>query len=491
LGSVNERGLFYNDCRGDWGVRTVPFDASFQTHTIVERVQRVRRNPIAAYGSAVILVTLAALGRWAVGEYVGLRVPFITFYPAIIVATLLGGLWPGIIATFLSSLAAWYLFLGPGYSWTLEERELIQLLLFVVICGINLTVVALLNALVDRILAQREGMRILLESAPNGVVVVDERGVIKLVNASAEKLFGYTRSELLGQAVEVLVPDRQVAAHRGMREAFLQSPDTRPMGSGRDLCGRRKDGSEFAVEVGLNPVSQNGTNAVLATVIDITERKQAQDRQKFLIKELRHRSLNLFAVIQAIAERSLVEGHTLTEAKQLFSGRLAALARAHAMLADATWEGAPLAEILKKEFAGFSKHFDFRGFDIIVNSPAAQQFALIVHELATNAIKHGALSAPSGRVSIEGRVDRLNGKPIFLFLWKESGGPPVSAPTRKGFGSTILLDAAKQLGKYVALNFEPQGVTYELRVPLSEIQASKNPASHESTALSSTRTGSI
>src|SRR5207244_2001414 len=109
------------------GHRTVPFSNALQTHPIVERVHRVRQNLIAAYGLAFVLIALATFIRWLVGEYVGAQVPFITFYPAIIIATIVGGLWPGIVATILSSLAAWYLFLTPVYSWTLEQRELIQL----------------------------------------------------------------------------------------------------------------------------------------------------------------------------------------------------------------------------------------------------------------------------------------------------------------------------------------------------------------------------
>ena len=185
----------------------MPFSTAFDAHPIVERVQRVRQTPIAAYGSTILLVGLAVLGRWAVGDYVGAHVPFISFYPAIIAATLLGGLWPGVVAAILSSLAAWYLFLPPLYSWTLEERELVQLLLFIFISGVNLTIIVLLNALVDRVMAQEQNMRVLFESAPNGIVVVDEQGEIKLINASTEKLFGYERLELLGQSVEVLVPD--------------------------------------------------------------------------------------------------------------------------------------------------------------------------------------------------------------------------------------------------------------------------------------------
>lgn len=169
----------------------------------------------------------------------------------------------------------------------------------------------------------------------------------------------------------------------------------------------------------------------------------------------------------------MVEGNTLAQAKEILNGRLNALARTHAMLAEAVWQGAPLAEIIKRELNGFATHISLSGCDIALTTPAAQQFALMVHELATNAIKYGALSVPSGRVSIECEVRRMNGDGVFSFLWKESGGPRVSAPKRTGFGSTILLDAAKHFGQHVALDYNPEGLTYQIRLLLSTIEADK------------------
>jgi two-component sensor histidine kinase len=170
-----------------------------------------------------------------------------------------------------------------------------------------------------------------------------------------------------------------------------------------------------------------------------------------------------------------VEGHTLAEAKSVLNGRLHALARAHAMLADAAWKGAPLAEIIKQEIDGFAANVELSGCDILLTTPAAQQFALMTHELARNAAKYGALSVPNGHVSIECNVKRINGSGgVFSLLWKESGGPKVSAPNRKGFGSAILLDAAKQFGQQVNLNYDPDGLTYEIRCSLSAIEAVKS-----------------
>jgi PAS domain S-box-containing protein len=184
--------------------------------------------------------------------------------------------------------------------------------------------------------------------------VFDDEGKIKLVNASAEKLFGYTRLELIGQNVEVLIPDRLVNAHKLLRDSYLADPQTRAMGQGRDLSARRKDGSEFAVEIGLNALSREGRHVVLATVMDISERKKATEQQRLMINEMRHRTQNLFAVVHAVAARGLDERQNVTEAKATILSRIEALARAHAMLADAAWEGAPLDQIVRQTLAALS-----------------------------------------------------------------------------------------------------------------------------------------
>lgn len=470
----------------------MPLSAAFEDHPFIERALRMRQNPTAAYGVAVAAVAVATLVRWIIGGQVVEGLPFITYYPAIIIATLIGGFWSGILALVLSAATAWYLFLPPLFSVDLDQREAVSLLLFIFTAGINVAIVGLLDAAVERIMAQMQNVRILIESAPNGIVVVDRQGTIKLINASAEQLFGYEQTELLGRNIEVLVPERQQDTHRTLRDSFLKKPEARSMGAGRDLSGRRKDGGEFPIEIGLNPVSRNGRNGVLATVIDITERRRVQDHQQFLVRELNHRTQNLFAIIQAIATRSLTEGPTVAEAKEIFIGRLLALARAHTMLSGAAWEGALLNEIIKREFVGFFQQVSIDGCDIIIDARAAHQFALIVHELATNAVKHGALSALDGRISIEGKIGRLNGQALFSFLWKESGGPLVSEPTRKGFGSLVLLDAAKQFGQRVAVDYAPQGLSYELELPLSTIIASKSLAGQESrAALSEVPAGSV
>ena len=126
----------------------------------------------------------------------------------------------------------------------------------------------------------KEQLRLIIDSVPNGVVMIDEQGVIKLANSKIAEMFGYSDAELLGQKIEILVPEKVRQHHPELRDNFMKSPVARPMGSGRDLHGIRKDGSEFSVELGLNPIQTDEGLCVLAAVVDITERKKAEQELK-------------------------------------------------------------------------------------------------------------------------------------------------------------------------------------------------------------------
>lgn len=326
----------------------------------------------------------------------------------------------------------------------------------------------------QRFAQERERLRLVIESAPNGILTVDRRGRITLVNAQVEKLFGYSRGELLGQPVELLLPLRLRHAHERMREAFTKEPETRPMGAGRELFGRRKDGSEFPVEIGLNEIQSTGHgDVVLATIVDITERKIAQERQHLLVKEILHRTKNLMSVVQSIANQSLTGDRSLAEARELFIDRLLALSRTDSMLIERSLEGVDLQTILKQELAGFADHVNMRGCDLFLKPSAAQDFALLLHELATNAAKYGALSSPSGHVFIRCEVRKTDHSHMH-FIWEESGGPPVRPPARKGFGLRLLERVGHGLGESAELDFADQGLRYELRARIDKISPTPN-----------------
>jgi PAS domain S-box-containing protein len=129
-----------------------------------------------------------------------------------------------------------------------------------------------------------ETFRLIVEAAPNAIVVIDERGRVVLVNSQTEALFGFTREELIGQPVEMLVPERFREAHPRLREGFFGEAQARPMGAGRDLFGLRKDGSEFPVEIGLNPIRTEGGVLILSAIVDITARQRAERRFRLAIE---------------------------------------------------------------------------------------------------------------------------------------------------------------------------------------------------------------
>jgi len=133
-----------------------------------------------------------------------------------------------------------------------------------------------------------ERFRLAVESAPSGMVMINDTGEIVLVNLQTEKLFGYDRDELLGRQIEMLVPDRFRDRHPGYRTDFFKRPAVRAMGAGRDLHGRRRDGSEFPVEIGLTPIETAEGLFVLSAIVDITERKSAEDRSRIHLAELAH-----------------------------------------------------------------------------------------------------------------------------------------------------------------------------------------------------------
>ncbi|MBI1991804.1 MAG: PAS domain S-box protein [Candidatus Omnitrophica bacterium] len=131
-----------------------------------------------------------------------------------------------------------------------------------------------------------EQLRLIIEAAPNEMIMVDREGKITLVNRQTETLFGYTREELLGQRIEVLVPERYRANHPGHRQRFFSDPKVRSMGAGRDLFGLCKDGSEIPIEIGLSPVEMPEGPMTLASIIDITERRKAEAEIAAKSKEL-------------------------------------------------------------------------------------------------------------------------------------------------------------------------------------------------------------
>ena len=185
-----------------------------------------------------------------------------------------------------------------------------------------------------------------------------------------------------------------------------------------------------------------------------------------LIRELQHRTKNLLAVVQSIVRNTLKRSRDLKSANEAIVGRLHALARAQEFVVSGATGGVPLRDLVEAELSAFAARMKVNGIPLVVGSAFGQQFALVIHELATNAAKYGSLSAPKGYVLINWEVNHHPEEPALVFSWAERGGPPVTPPTEEGFGSSLI--TATLNGKSRVL-FGDLGLEFSVEIPLSEI----------------------
>ena len=203
---------------------------------------------------------------------------------------------------------------------------------------------------------------------------------------------------------------------------------------------------------------------------DITDRKEAEERQVLLAREVDHRARNALAVIQSIIR--LTRAKNVDEYVAAIEGRIKALARAHTLLSDSRWHGADLGTLVGEELAPYrgGDKIAFKGPNIALQPATAQGLALALHELATNAAKHGALSSTGGRVALDWQLlpDAL------IVNWVESGGPRITAPTARSFGLRVIrASIEQQLGGKSSFDWNPQGLRCVFSIPRSELTKSR------------------
>jgi two-component sensor histidine kinase len=199
-------------------------------------------------------------------------------------------------------------------------------------------------------------------------------------------------------------------------------------------------------------------NILARPAADYLERKHSEQIQQTIVLELQHRSNNLLAVIQSIAQRSLAGD----QSKKTFEARLQALARANRALVRSNWGGVDLNQLVRTELEVFSKRASISGVSVLLSPQHAQNFTLALHELATNSAKYGALSNTTGKVKVSWTIEPDQSGSVLKFRWQESGGPPVSPPARQGFGSQLL----KGIFSDVRLEYPVKGVTCDIEVHL-------------------------
>ena len=209
---------------------------------------------------------------------------------------------------------------------------------------------------------------------------------------------------------------------------------------------------------------------VIGTALDISKRKEAEERQVLLAREVDHRARNALAVIQSIIR--LTRAKTVDDYVQAIEGRIKALARAHTLLSDSRWHGADLATLVTEELAPYrgGDKITIRGPDISLQPATAQGLALALHELATNAAKHGALSSPSGKITLDWQLHSDS----LALNWAETGGPDIASPSSRSFGlKVIVASIEQQLGGKAAFDWDPKGLRCAFSIPRSELTKSR------------------
>jgi PAS domain S-box-containing protein len=311
--------------------------------------------------------------------------------------------------------------------------------------------------------------RHLADSAPAFIWLTDEKGDLTFVNRHFEYVFD--------RSAELIVPDGwRDLVHPEDMSGFVAE-------FSRSLRAKRAFRSEVRVINKSGHVRWLRTDAVrrlddvghflgyTGCAVDITETKMSQQQQTTLIHELNHRVKNTLATVQSIAAQSLRADKNLGEARLAFESRLFALSRAHDVLTQESWQAADLGEIVERAVEPYcdqgSSRFTIRGPDVRLQPQSALAFAMALQELATNAAKYGALSADDGHVDVSWSLETHPGGARLVFQWHESGGPPVSPPSRRGFGSRLIeRTLAHDTNGHVEVSYAPSGLSLAVTVPL-------------------------
>ena len=316
----------------------------------------------------------------------------------------------------------------------------------------------------------RQRLVAIVDSSEDAIVSKDLNGVIETWNGGAERLFGYQASEVVGKSILVIIPPDRESEEKKILECVKRGDHVEPY----ETVRRRKDGSLVDISLTVSPIHDGSGQVVGASKIarDISDRKQIDARQHLLAHEIHHRTKNLFAVVQAVVGRSFAGKQSVAEAEAAVRSRLASLAQTHVMLMDNEWEGAAIHEVIEAEMRPYADRMKLNGPRLVLKPKAAQNFSLALHELATNAAKYGALSNTAGVVEIEWSVTLVNESRSFSFRWQEHGGPPVMAPDRKGFGSTVLeVVMAEYVTEPPRIEFSTSGLSYALTGSLDAVAA--------------------
>ena len=326
--------------------------------------------------------------------------------------------------------------------------------------------------------AERERLSSIIESTSDFVGTFDRNCLITYLNPAARRLANIpAAASLAGCGLDRIVSPEHIrklvdeilpiVRRDGVwtGESSLHAQDGTPIPASHVVIGHRDERDEIAY---FSFVAR-----------DISDRVAAEDREKLLAREVDHRAKNLLAIVQSVVQ--LTRAESVTDFKDAITGRVQSLARAHSLLAASRWQGVQLGPLIEEELAPFSPNDNPRvrasGPAILLKPAAAQAIALVVHELATNTVKYGALSCDAGRLDVRWRRVEREGAPHLAIVWHESGGPTVTPPAHRGFGSTVIRSSVeRQLKGKVEMEWRATGLQCTLTFPTGQVLSQPEPA---------------
>ena len=309
----------------------------------------------------------------------------------------------------------------------------------------------------------------LLDAVHEAVIGTDPTGIVLYWNRFAEGLYGWTAEEAVGRSILDLTPAEKVLRDAEAALARLRRGEPR---SG-EMSLRRRDGSSFTGHISDAPVYDDSRaiwSRLLASHTTSASEKKPRRSRRLLVRELHHRVKNTLTTVQAIMGSTARVAQTMEQFQQAFTARIASLARTHSLLTDAKWQSVPFRDLLRAELEpyddGSEKRIILSGPPVELPSELAVPIGMAVHELTTNAAKHGSLAEFGGRVEVRWTVINETARHL-RWVWNEHDGPPVELPTREGFGSRLLNRVLTvQTGADVKVDYDADGLRVTVAVPL-------------------------
>jgi PAS domain S-box-containing protein len=304
----------------------------------------------------------------------------------------------------------------------------------------------------------------IVESSEDAIISKDLDGIIQTWNKAAERLFGYSAEEIIGKPVLTLIPTERHFEEDHILERIRRGERTEHF----ETVRKRKDGALIDISLTVSPIRDATGKIVGASKIarDIREKKLADAARELLLHEIKHRVKNTLGTVQAMVAQTFRSA--IPDEHQAFVSRLHALSDAHDLLTQKDWESVTTTEVVDRALRPFddgtAERIRSTGPTVDLTPNKALLIGMILHELGTNAVKYGALSTDRGIIEL---TWRQGDAPTALeFLWKETGGPMVVPPTRKGFGSRLIERALSADKGSAKLEFEPTGLICSIRVPI-------------------------